>query len=64
MQCAGESGGSQQLLGAARLLCPGKGRERTGTPIAYVVGVAVGRTWAKADGQGGVLNTATCLLKA
>jgi hypothetical protein len=38
----GESRESQQLLGTARLPCPGKGRERTGTPTAYVLEVPEG----------------------
>lgn len=35
----GEPRGSHQLLGTARLLCPGKGRERTGTATACVQGI-------------------------
>lgn len=60
---AGEPRGSQQLLGTARFLCPDKGKERTGTPTAYVLGVA-GGAQAEAAGQGGIFNGATCLFKA
>ena len=35
----GEPRGSHQLLGTARLLCPGKGMERTGTATACVQGI-------------------------
>ena len=62
LELSGEPRGSQQLLGAARLLCNGKGRERTGTPTAYVWGIK-GGAWAEADGQGGILNGASCLCK-
>lgn len=59
---AGEPSGSQQLLGTARLLCPGKGGERSGTCMASVWGL--GGAWAEADGKEGILNGSTCLFKA
>lgn len=68
---AGESGGSQQLLGTGRLLCPDKDWQRMGTPTACVCEEGEGDTpgllegvWAEADEQGGIMKGATCLFKA